>query len=101
MLQTGDSDNDGELRTISEKITVQLKNDILYVDCGSDCHGQNHYELPMHNITSLILNAKQTMELFCDDVLYRIRLLPEANSLKYQEYFINKIKSARKQGGDK
>ena len=101
LLQTGDADNDGELQTISEKITVQLRNDILYVDCGSDCHGQNHYELPMHNITSLILNAKQTMELFCDDVLYRIRLLPEANSLKYQEYYINKIKSERNRGGDK
>ena len=55
----------------------------------------------MSNISSLVLNAKQTMELFCDDVLYRIRLLPEANALKYQEYFIFKIKSARNVGGDK
>ena len=101
LLQTGDANNDGELQTISTKISVQLRNDVLYVDCGDDCQGKNRYELPMSNISSLVLNAKQTMELFCDDVLYRIRLLPEANALKYQEYFIFKIKSARNVGGDK
>ena len=101
LLQTGDANNDGELQTISTKISVQLRNDVLYVDCSDDCQGKNHYELPMSNISSLVLNAKQTMELFCDDVLYRIRLLPEANALKYQEYFIFKIKSARNVGGDK
>lgn len=87
LFQTGDDNDDGELKTISENITVQLKDDVLTVDCNGTDAGENHYDLPLQDITSLVLNAKQTMELFCGNVLYRIRLKPEANSLKYQEYY--------------
>ena len=87
LFQTGDDNDDGELKTISENITVQLKDDILTVDCNGTDAGENRYDLPLQDITSLVLNAKQTMELFCGNVLYRIRLKPEANSLKYQEYY--------------
>ena len=101
MLQIGNADNDGGLETVSTDITVMLKNDILYVDGNTASDGAIHYELPLSGMSFLILNAKQTMELMCDDVLYRIRLLPDANSLKYQEYFrdYKYNKSGRDGGG--
>jgi hypothetical protein len=52
-------------------------------------------DLPLEKVTSLVLNAKQTMELFCEDVLYRIRLLPDASSLKYHEYYLAFNKSVK------
>lgn len=87
LFQTGDADNDGTLETISENIEVQLKDNVLKVTCKD--HQDKIYELPFEKMTSLILNVKQTMEIFCDDVLYRIRLLPQGCSLKYHEYFLS------------
>ena len=52
-------------------------------------------ELPLKDVSSLILNAKQTMELFCNNVLYRIRLMPDSCSLKYHEYFLSFKKQAK------
>ena len=49
------------------------------------------YQLPLNQVSSLILNAKQTIELFLGDILYRIRLLPGASSLKYHEYYISYV----------
>jgi hypothetical protein len=74
----------------------------MTVDCNGSDAGENHYELPLQDITSLVLNAKQTMELFCGNVLYRIRLLPGANSLKYQEYYRNyRNRHSVESGGEK
>ena len=87
LLQKGDANDDGSLETLSTSITVQLKDNILYIEnAGSD---GSVLELPLEKVSSLVLNAKQTMELFCNDVLYRIRLLPNSCSLKYHEYFLS------------
>lgn len=88
LFQKGDSNDEGELETISKDITVKLENGILKVDCRLSLGRTGHYDLPLSKVTSLILNAKQTMELFCEDVLYRIRLLPDSSSLKYHEYYL-------------
>lgn len=85
LLQKGDADNNGDLETISEDITVSLKDGAIVV---KDNTGGKTLNLPLKDIGSLILNAKQTMELFCGNVLYRIRLLPKSNSLKYHEYYL-------------
>ena len=99
LFQTGDDNNDGKLTTLSENITVQLKDDIMTVSCNGGSAGENRYEMPLADITSLVLNAKQTMELFCGNVLYRIRLMPGANSLKYQEYYRSFRNSRSEAGG--
>ena len=88
LFQKGDSNDEGELETISKDITVQIEDGILKVDCRLSLGRTKHYDLPLSKVTSLILNAKQTMELFCEDVLYRIRLLPDSSSLKYHEYYL-------------
>lgn len=89
LFQIGDANNEGTLETISEKISVQLKDDVLCVDCAESSTDKTHYELPLANMNSLILNAKQTMEIFEEDTLYRIRLVSEGCSLKYHEYYLN------------
>ena len=88
LFQKGDSNDEGELETISKDITVQLEDGILKVECRLSLGRTKSYDLPLSKVTSLVLNAKQTMELFCEDVLYRIRLLPDASSLKYHEYYL-------------
>lgn len=75
-----------EDKIISKDITVHLENSVLTVKCN-DITENNIYTLPMDQISSMVLNAKQTMEFFCSDVLYRIRLMPDACSLKYKELF--------------
>lgn len=89
LFQKGDADNEGGLETISKKITVQLKDDVIIVTCKG-VRGRQ-YQLPLNQVSSLILNAKQTIELFLGDILYRIRLLPGASSLKYHEYYISYV----------
>lgn len=89
LFQIGDADNDGKLRTVSENIQVGLANNTMTV---KDLNDNSVHEFPLDKITSFVLNAKQTMELFCDDVLYRVRLLPDSSSLKYQEYYLEYIK---------
>ena len=86
LLQKGDADNEGTLETLSKDVTVHLKDDVLEVSCNTGM--KETYRLPLSEVNSLILNAKQTMELFLGDTLYRIRLLPEACSLKYHEYYL-------------
>ena len=88
LFQKGDANDEGELEEISKDITVQINKGNLIVDCRLSFGRNQRYELPLSKVTSLVLNAKQTMELFCEDVLYRIRLLPDASSLKYHEYYL-------------
>ena len=87
LLQKGDADDAGELETLSTDLTVQLKDNAIRVEYSDK--EDRILELPLEKVSSLVLNAKQTMELFCDDVLYRIRLLPDSCSLKYHEYFLS------------
>ena len=75
-----------EDRIVSQDITVHLKDNILNIRCN-DVEKDNEYSLPLDQISSIVLNAKQTMEFFCSDVLYRLRLMPDACSLKYKELF--------------
>ncbi len=84
LFQVGKLDNNGKLKTVSKNIEVSMKNGSINVKTskGPD------YAFPINQISSLILNAKQTMELVYDDMVYRVRLLPDASSLKYQEYYI-------------
>jgi len=87
LFQKGDSNDEGDLELLSSDITVGLESDMIHVKCNDG--EKKEYNLPLSEITSLILNAKQTMELFCGEVLYRIRLRPEACSLKYHEYYLS------------
>ena len=82
LLQSGNDDNNGKLKTISKDFSVCLKDAKLIVK------GENvDLKLALDDITSLILNAKQTMELFADNLLYRIRLTENGCSLKYFDYY--------------
>ncbi|MCF0236970.1 MAG: 1-acyl-sn-glycerol-3-phosphate acyltransferase [Sphaerochaetaceae bacterium] len=75
--------NNVELEDISKDINVSLSNNNIVVETKVN----GVYNIPLEDTTSLILNAKQTMELFCKGVLYRIRLEPDSSSLKYFEYY--------------
>ncbi|MCF0261468.1 MAG: 1-acyl-sn-glycerol-3-phosphate acyltransferase [Sphaerochaetaceae bacterium] len=99
LFQIGDANNDGKLRTISEDITVKIEDNAIVVDCKSlkTKSDEKHYVLALDKISSLILNAKQTIELFCEDVLYRIRLDADSSSLKYHEYYLGYINSKAKE----
>ncbi len=93
LLQKGDSNDEGDLELLSKNITVHVESDVIHVKCNDG--EKKEYQLPLSDVTSLILNAKQTMELFCGDVLYRIRLRPEACSLKYHEYYLAYVKRSQ------
>jgi len=73
-----------EDKIISKDISVHLADGVLTIRCN-DIKENNEYRMPLDQITSMVLNAKQTMEFFCSDVLYRVRLNPDACSLKYKE----------------
>lgn len=85
LLQIGDLDNTKELQTISEKIRVSMKDKTITVKTDSN----QTFNLNYDKMSSCILNAKQTMEIICEEKVYRIRLLPDASSLKYQEHYNN------------
>ncbi len=93
LLQKGDANDEGDLETLSKDFSVHLKDNVLRVKMGEG--PDKTLDLPLEKVTSLVLNAKQTMELFCEDVLYRIRLLPDASSLKYHEYYLAYTKNVK------
>lgn len=82
LLKKGDANNTGDLEELSTNFTIQLKDDALHLK-----HNKETIDLPLEKISSFVLTTKQTMNLFCGQDLYRIRLLPKANLLKYQEYY--------------
>lgn len=86
LLQKGDFNNEGDLDVLSEHISVRIESGVMIVKCNDG--DKKEYRLPISEVSSLILNAKQTIELFCGEDLYRIRLKPKACSLKYQEYYL-------------
>ena len=93
LLQKGDYDDEGDLETLSKHFVIHLRENAMHLEFpGSSTRPMT---LPLSEVSSLVLNLKQTMELFCGEDLYRIRLLPEANSLKYLEYFTAYKKKAK------
>lgn len=77
--------SEGELKTISKKIKVKGTKQNLIITCYDI---KEETQMEWSKITSLILNAKQTIELFYNDELYRIRLHKDSSSLKYQELYL-------------
>ncbi len=84
LFQIGKLDNNGKLKTVSKNIEVSLKDCSIFLKTSKGAE----YSFKLDRISSLVLNAKQTMELVYDDMVYRVRLLPDSSSLKYHEYFI-------------
>ncbi len=95
LFQVGDSNDKGTLTDLSKDITISLENDEIIVKCNDGITKVFH--LPLSKITSFILNAKQTMELFCDERLYRIRLSSDSSSLKYNEYYLAYLARSKKE----
>lgn len=85
LFQMGEVDDGAKLKTISKDIKIHLKNKIIKVLTD----GGKAVELPYEKITSMVLNAKQTMEIVCDNLVYRLRLLPDSSSLKYHEHYLS------------
>lgn len=80
---------ENKLSTLSKNISVSLSKNtarVYYKEKGSKKHLVN---FPYEKVSSLILNAKQTIELCMEDEVYRIRLLPDASSLKYHEKYLS------------
>jgi 1-acyl-sn-glycerol-3-phosphate acyltransferase len=75
---------DEKLITLSKKIEVSIKNDAIII-----LYDGKELVLDFNSISSLILNAKQSIELYHNDVQYRIRLNPNGCSIKYFDYFEN------------
>jgi 1-acyl-sn-glycerol-3-phosphate acyltransferase len=73
---------DGKLVTLSKNIKVEMENDAIIV-----LYDDKKLILDFNSISSLILNAKQSMELYHNDEQYRIRLKSNGCSIKYFDYF--------------
>lgn len=74
----------GRMRTISRDITVSADSDCLRVvdNTGGLCH-----EFRWADISSFVINARQTMEIMAGHDVYRIRLSGRASSLKHQDFY--------------
>lgn len=72
------------MRTISKDITVSTDGDCLRVvdNTGGQCH-----EFRWADISSFVINARQTMEIMVGHDVYRIRLAGRSSSLKYQDFY--------------
>jgi len=73
-----------KLKNLSKNFKISLKDEainILYQD--------KEINLDFEKMNSLILNSKQTIELYHNNTQYRIRLLPDGCSIKYFDYFTN------------
>lgn len=93
LFQKGTVDDSSKLETISTDIKIHLNNRVLKVTTDTGLV----VELPYENITSMVLNAKQTIELVYNNSVYRLRLLPDSSSLKYHEHFLNYLNSQKEE----
>lgn len=75
---------DTKLLTLSKDFTLTMTGEGLQVT-------SNNPPLlalfPLATIQSMIINAKHTIELYCEETLYRIRIDKHGSSLKYVELF--------------
>ena len=75
---------DEKLVTLSKNIKVSMENDAIII-----LYDDEKLVLDFNSISSLILNAKQSMELYHNDSQYRIRLSTNGCSIKFFDYFKN------------
>ncbi|MBK5200876.1 MAG: 1-acyl-sn-glycerol-3-phosphate acyltransferase, partial [Spirochaetaceae bacterium] len=75
---------DGKFEIISQNIRVKMENNAIIVS-----YDDEKLILDFNSISSLILNAKQSMELYHNDIQYRIRLSPNGCPVKFFDYFEN------------
>ncbi|MCK9191432.1 MAG: 1-acyl-sn-glycerol-3-phosphate acyltransferase [Sphaerochaetaceae bacterium] len=73
---------DGKMVVLSKKIKVRMENHAIIVS-----YDDKKLILDFDSITSLILNAKQSIELYHNGTQYRIRLGADGCSLKFFDYF--------------
>ena len=71
-----------QLTTMSRKFTLRLERMQMILSTP-----RQTYHFAYSDITSMIINAKNTLELYCSGVLYRIRIAPNLSILKYLEYY--------------
>lgn len=73
---------------LSDDFTVQATCQTLTITCRKpSSKGKTRYDFCFQDIESMIICAKLTLEFFIYGTLYRLRLDPEAGSLKYQELY--------------
>ncbi len=70
-----------KFKVISRNFTIKLKNNSLIVNFED----REDIVFYLDKIQSFIINVKQTIELYYDDILYSIRMESYSNALKYYE----------------
>lgn len=80
LLQVGDID---QYKTVSKHITISADSKAITVQCND--RDRKKYEFALNQITSIAINAKQTLEFFIGHDLFRIRLKEDGCALKYRE----------------
>ena len=73
-----------KLKTLSKDFKISLKDSAINI-----FYKDKEFILDFEKMNSLILNSKQTIELYHNNTQYRIRLLPDGCSLKYFDFFTN------------
>jgi len=73
-----------KLKTLSKDFKISLKDGAIIIS-----YKDKKFVLDFEKMNSLILNSKQTIELYHNNIQYRIRLLPDGCSIKYFDYFKN------------
>jgi len=86
LLQTGDEQ---KLIILEKRFTLQMERTGMRIKSNA---GKDLF-LAFENIQSMIINAKNTLELYHDNTLYRIRIFKRGCILKYVEMYQAKRKS--------
>lgn len=89
LLQKGFGDS---LLTISKSFLVWMERSGIVVQLKKQCRTHLHtcfetFSLPFSGMQSMIINAKGTLELYCNGELWRIRIKHDKSILKYLELF--------------
>ncbi|NLZ77521.1 MAG: 1-acyl-sn-glycerol-3-phosphate acyltransferase [Spirochaetales bacterium] len=77
LFQTGD---ETRLRTITTGFSLRLEEDGMTLTTATQT-----YRFDFDRITSMIINAKNTLEFYCNGFLYRVRIAKHRSVLKYVE----------------
>jgi 1-acyl-sn-glycerol-3-phosphate acyltransferase len=79
LFQTGDETH---LKTITTTFSLRLEEDKMTLTTAD-----RTYHFNFDHITSMIINAKSTLEFYCNGFLYRVRIAKHLSVLKYVERF--------------
>ena len=79
LFQQGD---ETKLITITRAFTLRLERNQMTLSTS-----EQTYHFAYDDITSMIINAKNTLEFYCCGILYRIRIGSNLSILKYVEYY--------------